>query len=61
MVSVELLINVDGIPVHKLSSKEFRLIQCICSYPFVIALYYGKGKPASVHEFVEDFLQELNT
>lgn len=60
---VELLVIVDGIPPHKSSSKEFWPIQCsvfnLDSDPFLAALYYGKEKPASVQEFLEDFVKEL--
>jgi len=57
---IELVVNVDGLPIHRSSSREFWPILCsfgACT-PFLVALYYGRGKPNSVSEFLKDFLEE---
>jgi hypothetical protein len=55
--------NVDGLPLFKSSSTEFwpilGLIKDSCAKPFVIGLYFGKGKPVDVSDFLKDFLNEL--
>jgi len=58
--NVALVVNVDGLPIYKSSSKEFWPILCSFSMcnPFIVALYFGRGKPHSVEEFLEDFLEE---
>jgi len=57
---VALVVNVDGLPIYKSSSREFWPILCSFSMctPFIVALYYGRGKPESVEEFLRDFLEE---
>jgi hypothetical protein len=58
--SVSLLVNVDGLPIHKSSVKEFWPILCAfdkCT-PFIVALYYGQGKPSDVNEYLYNFLEE---
>lgn len=60
--TVKLIVNVDGVPIHKSSSKEFWPIQCsifrLQHPPFLVALYYGKGKPKPVGAFLSDLLEE---
>lgn len=63
---IELIVNADGIPVQKSSGKEFWPVLCMfgnCT-PFVVAIFYGQGKPNSVTDYLHDFLEEykkLNT
>ena len=50
---VALTVNIDGLPIHKSSSREFWPILCTfdnCT-PSIVALYFGRGKPSSVTEF----------
>lgn len=60
--TVKLIVNVDGVPIHKSSSKEFWPVQCsifrLQHPPFLVALYYGKGKPKPVGAFLSDLLEE---
>ena len=58
--SIALQVNVDGIPLFKSTSHQFWpiLVKCHTFQPFVVALFYGKGKPDSVDEFLRDFLEE---
>lgn len=58
--SISLLINVDGLPIAKSSSKQFWpiLASVAESYerePFVVALYVGDNKPESLHEYLGDY------
>ncbi|CAC5362092.1 unnamed protein product [Mytilus coruscus] len=59
--NIYLNINIDGVPLFKSSGKQFWLI--LCSFekfpPFIISLYLGNSKPSSLHEFLDDFLSEL--
>ena len=59
--SIDLQINVDGIPVFKSSKVAFHpILGCFSIFkPFVIALYCSKTKPYPVDEYLEDFLAEL--
>lgn len=58
--SVDLLVNIDGVPLFKSSNAEFWPIICRFSdfEPFIVALFYGASKPNSVDDFLEDFLAE---
>lgn len=51
---VNLLVNVDGLPLYKSSSLE--LWPIICSFdrckPFIVALYCGVGKPSGVEAYL---------
>ena len=60
--SIDLLINVDGLPLFKSSSQQFWPIlgQFNNLDVFVIALFYGPSKPSSIDEYLHDFLEELD-
>lgn len=65
--NVELLINIDGIPLFASSSKQFWPIlgmiyhKVIPYKPFPIAIYVGDQKPSDVNKYLEQFLLEMNT
>ena len=53
--------NVDGVPIFDNSRKEFwpivgRFDQCP---PFLIALWYGVGKPLNMNKYLEDFVNDV--
>lgn len=58
--SIELQINVDGIPIFKSSSYQFWPILAKFGpfKPFIVALYSGKSKPTPICDYLEDFLEE---
>lgn len=64
--SIELIFNVDGIPLFKSSSKEVWPILCkVFNHPdvyapFAVAIYCGDGKPRNVHRYLEKFVEEIN-
>ena len=60
---LQLLVNVDGTPLFKSTNHQFWpiLVSCNGCQPFVVALYYGVRKPSPVEEFMQDFLEELQT
>lgn len=63
---LKLQFNIDGLPVFQSSSKEFwPILGRVCnsnSYdPFIVAIYYGIGKPKSAELYLNDFVEELNT
>ncbi|CAH0404932.1 unnamed protein product [Chilo suppressalis] len=57
-------INIDGLPIFKSSKYEFwpilaNIYQSDTSDPFIIGIYYGKGKPKNLNNFLEDFVNEM--
>lgn len=63
--TVNLQFNVDGLPIYKSAQKGFWPILCRCgidstwSKVFIVGLFWGKGKPSSVHDFLDEFVNEL--
>lgn len=63
---IELLINVDGIPLYKSSNIQFWPILCKVFNqpdvykPFLVAVYCGKEKPKNVNNYLEKFVAEIN-
>ena len=62
LASIELMINVDGLPLFKSTNDQFWPILCRFNDldVFVVGLFYGKTKPAPVEEYLHDFLNELD-
>jgi hypothetical protein len=67
VMSVQLIINIDGLPLFKSSNVQFWPILCTIvsndrasMEPFLVALYCGISKPISAGEYLEDFLNELS-
>ena len=60
--SVQLEVNIDGLPLFKSTTHQFWPILCAFDKfePFIVALYYGKAKPTNVEEFLRDFLREYS-
>lgn len=58
--SVDLFVNIDGVPLFKSSNAQLWPIICRFSdsEPFIVAVFYGGSKPNSVGDFLEDFLAE---
>ena len=61
--SLEIQINVDGLPLFKSSSMSLWPILCSVKNvtnrePFVIGVFCGKEKPGSAAEFLSDFVSE---
>ena len=61
--AIELCINIDGLPLFKSVKGEFWPILCKFDRfePFVVALFFGTGKPFPVEDYCSDFLEELRT
>jgi len=61
---IHILVNIDGVPLFRSSRQQFWpiLIQIFNinyhSDPAIVAIYSGDSKPASVGEFLNDFIQE---
>lgn len=63
-ISISLNINIDGLPIHKSSTKNFWPILCkIHEFPEIppmaVGIYYGTSKPKSATEFLGPFIGEL--
>uniref|UniRef100_A0ABD2XIU7 Transposase domain-containing protein n=1 Tax=Trichogramma kaykai TaxID=54128 RepID=A0ABD2XIU7_9HYME len=60
--------NIDGVKMKKSSSRTLWPILCRVFYepspssykPFVVALFYGKGKPKDTNKYLDQFILELN-
>lgn len=55
--------NMDGLPIHKSSKKQFWPILCIddsipSMKPLIIGIYYGEEKPP-LNDFLKQFVDEL--
>jgi hypothetical protein len=61
--TINLQVNVDGVPVHSSAMHSFWPILCsIRGYPtsvFIVGAYFGENKPSSVEDYLRRFLDEL--
>lgn len=59
--SIDLIINIEGLPIFKSSKTHFWpiLAKCDDSEPLLVALYYGNSKPDPVHDYLCDLIAEL--
>ncbi|KAJ8041077.1 hypothetical protein HOLleu_11790 [Holothuria leucospilota] len=60
--SLELQVNVDGLPLFKSSNDQFwpilgLIINCSSRKPFVVGLFYGQHKPETL-DFLNAFVEE---
>lgn len=61
LTKIDLLINIDGLPLSKSSSNQIYPILCsIFGYSnvSVIEIYHGYEKPISANDFLQDFMEE---
>ena len=61
--TIELSVNIDGLPVYKSKNTSLWPIQCSIVNtqplkPFVVALYYSDKKPQDL-QFLDEFVEEL--
>lgn len=61
---IDILVNIDGMPVYKNSDKQFWPIlikiyhrNYLCK-PGIVALYCGDSKPNYMDEYMSDFIDE---
>lgn len=63
--TVSVQINIDGLPIYNSSNIEFWpiLLRCPCfknnSYPIVVAIFCGVGKPDPLGAYLKPFIDEL--
>ena len=62
--TVNLQLNIDGIPLHKSTKQQFwpilgRILDSGHSSPFIIGLFCGDEKPSSVSEYLSDFIEDI--
>ena len=57
---INLILNIDGIPVFKSSNIQLWPILCMFGgfHPFLVAAFSGEKKPNDFNSFLRDFLQE---
>ena len=63
---LHLSLNIDGIPLYKSSNQSFwpilaQVKECIDKEPFVIGLFCGESKPMPLDDFLNDFVNEMET
>lgn len=63
-LSISLNFNIDGLPIHKSSLKNFWPILCNIHElphisPMAIGIFYGTSKPKNATEFLNPFIDEL--
>ncbi|GBO16568.1 hypothetical protein AVEN_250828-1 [Araneus ventricosus] len=63
---LNLLFNIDGLPLHRSSNKQFWPILCqieetVDKSPFPVAVFCGSSKPDTVNDFLYDFVDELTS
>ena len=58
-------LNIDGLPIFNKSTHQFwpilGIVESLSSRPFVIGLFYGKNKPSSIGDYLNDFIEEMRT
>lgn len=61
---IELIINIDGVPIDKSTSSQYWPILGAISdstiRPFLIGIYYGDSKPKCVASYLDHFVKEAN-
>ena len=62
--SLELQVNIDGLPLFKSSRVQFwpilgRLVKPLKTKVFIIGLFCGNDKPQNVDEYLSDFITEM--
>ncbi|XP_036142932.1 uncharacterized protein LOC118645614 [Monomorium pharaonis] len=60
--SINLGINIDGLPLSKSSTSSlWPILGCVLPYKeiFIIGAYYGSKKPENCNEFLQDFVEEM--
>lgn len=62
--TIEMDVNIDGLPIYNTSTAQFwpilgHIKNIPHSNPFVIGIYFGYEKPYSADEFLEDFINEM--
>lgn len=60
--SINLFVNIDGLPIHKASKKSLWLILCSeenSSFVYLIGAYYREHHPEDSNEFLAKFTEEM--
>jgi hypothetical protein len=62
--TISINVSADGLPISKSSDLQFWPIQGMINnlphaIPFIIGLYYGRGKPVSLETYLSDFIIEV--
>lgn len=61
--NISILVNIDGVPIHKSSKQQFWPILCSIFEmphlsPIICGIYLGSAKPKDLHEFLKDLLKK---
>lgn len=65
-LEIKLLVNIDGSAIANSSSSQFWPILDYLSYSvtipsvFPIGIFHGNNKPLNVHDYLNDFVTEIN-
>lgn len=63
--SIEININIDGLPLYDSSNDQFwpilyNIHKMPHIKPMIIGLFYGKRKPAKIEEFLNRFVDDID-
>ena len=59
---INLIVNVDGVPLFKSSQQQFWSILVFVENlvdVFIVAIFYGNSKPNPLNDFLADFINEM--
>ena len=61
---IHIQVNIDGLPIFKSTKAQFwpilgKIVKPVASDPFIIGLFSGNQKPGSIHEYLDDFITEM--
>lgn len=63
-IFIHINVNIDGLPIHKSSKRQFWPILCNIHempnvQPMAIGIFYGNNKPGDVKEFLGPFVEDV--
>lgn len=64
--TLEMQVNIDGVPLFKSSNTQFwpilgRIVHPFTHEPFIIGIFVGDKKPSNIQSFLQDFVNEMTT
>ena len=62
VTTIDLVINIDGVQAYHSRKDSFWPILATLNDmgPFIVAIWYGRGKPNDVSVYLQDFISEMN-
>jgi hypothetical protein len=62
--TLEMQVNIDGVPLFKSSNTQFwpilgRIVHPFTQEPYFIGIFVGNHKPSNIQSFLQDFVNEM--